>query len=60
MALADGKLSPSEKDLLQSFGESQGMSWADVKLLMAGEKAALFAEAREGIRTLRQSDGGQT
>ena len=55
MVMADGKLSSGEQNLLQAFGESQGMTWADVKLLLAQQKAVLFAEAKEAIRTQKRS-----
>jgi uncharacterized tellurite resistance protein B-like protein len=59
MVMADGKLSSGEQNLLQAFGDSQGMTWADVKLLLAQQKAVLFAEAKEAIRTQKQTGGGE-
>lgn len=53
MALADGRLSGSEKNLLQAFGESQGMVWADVKLLISQQKAILYREAKQTIKDSR-------
>ena len=50
MTLADGKLSKDEKNLLQAFGESQGMVWADVKLIISQQKAKLYREAKQSIR----------
>lgn len=53
MVLADGKLSGDEKNLLQAFGDSQGLVWADVKLIIAQQKALLYREARSAIRESR-------
>ncbi|MBD3277591.1 MAG: hypothetical protein GF388_04760 [Candidatus Aegiribacteria sp.] len=50
MTLADGKLSRDEKNLLQAFGESQGLVWADVKLIISQQKAKLYREAKQAIR----------
>ena len=50
MVLADGKLSGDEKNLLQTFGESQGLVWADVKLIISQQKAKLYIEAKKAIR----------
>jgi len=50
MVLADGKLSSAEKNLLQAFGESQGLVWADVKLIISQQKAQLYQEAKQAIR----------
>ena len=53
MVLADGKLTGSEKNLLQTFGESQGLVWAEVKLIISQQKAKLYIEAKKGIRETR-------
>ncbi len=50
MVLADGKLTGNEKNLLQSFGESQGLVWADVKLIISQQKAMLYIEAKRAIQ----------
>jgi predicted lipid-binding transport protein (Tim44 family)/uncharacterized tellurite resistance protein B-like protein len=50
VVLADGKLTGDEKNLLQTFGESQGLVWADVKLIIAQQKSQLFAEAKRTIK----------
>lgn len=50
MVLADGKLSVDEKNLLQAFEESQGLVWADVKLIISQQKALLYREAKQTIR----------
>ncbi len=50
VVLADGRLSSTEKNLLQKFGESQGLVWADVKLIIAQQKAKLYSEARQIIK----------
>ena len=50
MVLADGRLSGGEKNLLQAFGESQGLVWADVKLIISQQKALLYREAKQSIR----------
>ncbi len=50
VVLADGRLSSGEKNLLQKFGESQGLVWADVKLIIAQQKARLYSEAKQIIR----------
>ena len=50
MTLADGKLSRDEKNLLQAFGESQGLVWADVKLIISQQKAKLYREAKQAIK----------
>ncbi len=53
MVLADGRLTGSEKNLLQTFGESQGLVWADVKLIIAQQKAKLYTEAKRVIKETR-------
>ncbi|MCK5115777.1 MAG: hypothetical protein KAR44_04205, partial [Candidatus Aegiribacteria sp.] len=53
MVLADGKLTGSEKNLLQTFGESQGLVWADVKLIISQQKAQLYIEAKKAIKETR-------
>ncbi|NOQ21137.1 MAG: hypothetical protein GQ565_00620 [Candidatus Aegiribacteria sp.] len=53
MALADGRLTGSEKNLLQTFGESQGLVWADVKLIISQQKAKLYTEAKRVIKETR-------
>jgi predicted lipid-binding transport protein (Tim44 family)/uncharacterized tellurite resistance protein B-like protein len=53
MVLADGKLSGDEKNLLQAFGESQGLAWADVKLIISQQKALLYRDAKQTIREVR-------
>ena len=53
MVLADGRLTGSEKNLLQTFGESQGLVWADVKLIIAQQKAKLYIEAKKVIKETR-------
>jgi len=53
MVLADGKLSGDEKNLLQAFGESQGLVWADVKLIISQQKARLYVEAKRSIKETR-------
>ena len=50
IVLADGRLSSAEKNLLQKFGESQGLVWADVKLIIAQQKARLYSEAKQIIK----------
>lgn len=50
MVLADGKLSGNEKNLLQTFGESQGLVWADVKLIISQQKSQLYIEAKRAIK----------
>lgn len=50
MVLADGKLSGDEKNLLQTFGESQGLVWADVKLIISQQKSKLYIEAKRAIK----------
>ena len=50
MVLADGKLSGDEKNLLQAFGESQGLVWADVKLIISQQKSELYIEAKRTIK----------
>jgi len=52
MVLADGKLTSDEKNLLQSFGESQGLVWADVKLIISQQKAKLYVEAKQAIKEM--------
>ena len=53
MVLADGRLTASEKTLLQTFGESQGLVWADVKLIISQQKAKLYTEAKRVIKETR-------
>ncbi|MEN8208564.1 MAG: TIM44-like domain-containing protein [Candidatus Fermentibacteria bacterium] len=53
MVLADGRLTSSEKSLLQTFGESQGLVWADVKIIISQQKAKLYIEAKKAIRETR-------
>ncbi len=53
MVLADGKLTGTEKNLLQTFGESQGLVWADVKLIISQQKAKLYIEAKRVIKESR-------
>jgi len=52
IVLADGRLSGDEKNLLQAFGESQGLVWADVKLIIAQQKALLYREAKTSIKEM--------
>ena len=50
VVLADGRLSNAEKNLLQKFGESQGLVWADIKLIIAQQKARLYSAAKRIIK----------
>jgi len=50
MAIADGKLSKDEKEIMQAYGEANGLAWADVKLILAQQKAILYAQAKTTIR----------
>jgi predicted lipid-binding transport protein (Tim44 family)/uncharacterized tellurite resistance protein B-like protein len=51
MALADGKLSRQEKDVLYEFGQSQNLTRADVNLLLASLRKELYAEAKRELRS---------
>ncbi len=50
IVLSDGKMTDTEKRFLRDFGESQGLAWADVKLVIARQKALLYAEAKKMLR----------
>ena len=50
MLIADEKLTSAEKSFLRKYGESQGLVWADVKLILAQEKTKLYREAKVTIR----------
>ena len=54
MALADGRLSKDEKEMLEAYGEANGLAWADVKLILAQQKAILFAQAKGAIREFKE------
>jgi uncharacterized tellurite resistance protein B-like protein len=46
MALADGKLSGEETELLGRFAESAGLARADVSMVIAKQRSLLYAEAK--------------
>lgn len=55
VALADGKLSSEETEMLKLVGQKLGMGAADIDLLLKRERKNLYQEAKE---TIRQSRAG--
>jgi len=47
MALADGKLDQSEKDVLEKYAESAGLSRNVVSSTVAAQRKSLYKEARK-------------
>ena len=53
MILADGKLTSGEKDLLRTYGKSQGLVWMDVKRIISRQKKFLFKEATKTLKNTK-------
>ena len=53
VALADGKLTPEETDMLKMVGGKIGMSGIDIDMLLKRERKAIFQEAKDILRNLK-------
>jgi hypothetical protein len=58
MALADGKISRQEEGMLLSFGQPYGLGKADIHQLVAGQRKALFRDAKQAIRDMKRAGAG--
>lgn len=56
MALADGRLSSEEVELLGRFAESTGLARADVSMVVAKQRSLLYAEAKAARSQMRVED----
>jgi uncharacterized tellurite resistance protein B-like protein len=55
VALADGKITREERELLKAMGQHLGLAEIDVTELIARTKAEMYAEAKENLRGARKS-----
>ncbi|MBU1107216.1 MAG: TIM44-like domain-containing protein [Candidatus Riflebacteria bacterium] len=53
VALADGKLTVEETDMLKTVGGKLGMSGMDIDMLLKRERKAIFQEAKDILRNLK-------
>lgn len=53
VALADGKLTAEEIDMLKAVGSKIGMSDIDVNMLLKRERKAIFQEAKDILRNMK-------
>jgi uncharacterized tellurite resistance protein B-like protein len=54
VALADGKITGEERDLLQTMGQHLGLADADVTQLIARTKGEMYAEAKASLREAKK------
>ena len=53
VALADGKLTPEETDMLKLVSNKLGLSGLDIDMLLKRERKAIFQEAKDILRNLK-------
>ena len=54
VALADGKLTSEETDMLKAVGSKIGMSGIDIDMLLKRERRAIFQEAKDILRNIKR------
>ncbi|PKL47990.1 MAG: hypothetical protein CVV42_10935 [Candidatus Riflebacteria bacterium HGW-Riflebacteria-2] len=53
VALADGKLTPEETDMIKTVGTKLGLSGIDIDMLLKRERRAIFQEAKDILRNMK-------